>query len=330
MKGTKDIKHSDLWYGWSGKKRFFSNFGRMCEKYLYTVAEYIGVLLITVVATQVRWIFKSDIEIEKKDIIHYSLIILSLFLLGYGRIYKSKDFNNLLLEKQNLEEAAKKARLLSEEVVKGKQNYSDLHSKFLRNWLKASMYALKMDKANYRVTIYAYTDEKKFLYLSRYSKNSIYNELHSIEFVPNKGVISKAWSIGRHIDITHCPVYHSNSDEYTKYIRKNYDYTDEKIAALTMKSCQYVAFTVNDEQGAIAVIVFENDCLIDEKISNQKAGQIISYCEAHNSQLVSYIREGIRCNTLGMKKSYSNTNQVSKAEKEILKALEMNNRGVQG
>lgn len=328
MVEKKDIKYSDLWYGWSGKKRFLSNFGRKCEKALYTVSEYIGVLIITVVATQVRWIFNSDIEIAKTDIIHYSLILLGLVLLAYGRIHKGKDFNNLLLEKQQLEEGAKQARLLSEEVVKGKQNYSDLHSKFLRNWLKASMFALKMDSANYRVTIYAYTEEKKFLYLSRYSKNSLYNELHSIEFSPNQGVISKAWSMGCHIDIKDCPIYHSNHDKYIEYISKTYEYTDEKIASLTMKSCQYVAFTVNDEQGAIAVIVFENDCcFINEKISAQKVSQIISYCETHNSQLVSYIREGIKCNTLGIKKSYANTQQVSKAEKEVLKALQIN-RGV--
>lgn len=324
MSNKNDSEISDLWFGWTGKKRFISNFGRKCEKALYTVSEYVGVLLVTVVATQIRWIFKDDIEITKTDLLHYTLIIIGLFLLGYGRIYKGKDFKNLLIEKEKLEDAAKKARSLSEEIVKAKQNYSELHSKFLRNWLKASMYALKMDTASYRVTIYAYTEEKKFLYLSRYSKNSSYNELHSIEFSPNQGVISKAWNHGTHIDIKDCPIYHSDPTGYIKYIHEVYGYSHEKISSLTMKSCQYVAFTVNDEQGPIAVIVFENDCLIKESISSQKVGQIINYCDTHNSQLVSYIREGIKCNTLGVKKSSSDSKQVSKVEQEILKALGIN------
>lgn len=329
MSDKKDIKYSNLWYGWSGSKRFLSDFGRRCEKALYTVSEYIGVLCITVVATQVRWIFNDNIEITIKDVIHYSIIVIGLILLAYGRIHKDKDFNNLLFEKQKLEDAAKQARLLSEEVVKVKQNYSELHSKFLRNWLKASLFALKMDDANYRVTIYAYTDEKKFLYLSRYSKNSLYNELHSIEFSPNQGVISKAWAMGRHVDIKDCLSYHTNPNEYIEYIKRIYGYTDEKINSLTMKSCQYVAFTVNDEQGAIAVIVFENDCCIpNAKISDQKVSQIMSYCEIHNSQLVSYIREGIRCNTLGMKKSQSDTQKVFDVEKQILKAVQLNRGGI--
>lgn len=120
MSNKNGSEYSNLWFGWSGKKRFFSNFGRKFEKALYTVAEYIGVLFITVAATQIKWIFSSDIEITKTDIITYMVIVLGLILLAYGRIHKGKDFNNLLIEKQRLEDAAQKARLLSEEVVKGK------------------------------------------------------------------------------------------------------------------------------------------------------------------------------------------------------------------
>ena len=343
MPDKKEKKYSDLWYGWTGKKRYISDFARSCERAFYTVSEYIGVLILTLVATQIRWIFGNDFSLDFiknitfKDIIHYSLGLIGLILLGYGRVHKGKDFKNLILEKEALqesvekssttnEELSKKARIFNEELVKSKQNYSDLYSKFLRNWLKASMYALSMDKPNYRVTIYAYTDGK-FLYVSRYSKNTLYNELHSIDFSPNEGVISQAWRLGEHIDINNCPNYQKDKEGYLAYIKDKYGYTDEKINSLTMKSCQYVAFTVNDEGGPIAIIVFENDCKVENRITTQKVTQILSYCSIHNSQIVSYIREGIKCNTLGNKKSTQGQNQVKETEKELLVAFEKKKGG---
>lgn len=317
---TETNKYSELRFGWTGKKRYFSNFGRSCEKGFYTIAEYLGVTILTIVMTQIRWIYKDNILIDftRADVLHYSLVILSLALIGFGRTHKGKDFNNLLLEKQKFEGNDKIVRVLSEENVKAKQEYSDLHSRFLKNWLKASLYALKIDTPSHRVTIYAYTNENNFLYLSRYSQNTSYSALHSISFPINQGVISEAWKVGKHIDIENCPTFKSSPEEYIAYIQKNYNYSPEKINSLTMKSCQYVATTVNDEQGPIAVIVFENDGQTDPRISSQKVTQIMSYCETHNPQLVSYIREGIRCNTLGLKKSETNRTQISKLEMEML------------
>jgi len=322
-------KYSELRFGWTGTKRYLSNFGRKCEKSFYTISEYLGVSILTVVMTQIRWIYKNGVLIDFTwaDFIHYSLVLLSLALIAYGRTHKGKDFNNLLLEKQKLEDSDKKARILSEENVKAKQNYSDLHSRFLRNWLKASLYALKIDNASHRVTIYAYTEENNFLYLSRYSKNTSYNELHSISFPINQGVISEAWRIGKHIDIEGCTPFHSNEAEYIAYIQRTYRYTHEKINSLTMKSCQYVATTVNDEQGPIAVIVFENDGRTEPRMTSQKVTQIMSYCEAHNPQLVSYIREGIKCNTLGIRKSETDRSQVSRVEMEMLNRFQENEGG---
>lgn len=317
---TEKNKYSELRFGWTGTKRYFSNFGRKCEKSFYSIAEYLGVSILTVVMTQIRWIYKDNILIDftQADFIHYALVILSLALIAFGRTHKGKDFNNLLLEKQKFEGSDKIARTLSEENVKAKQDYSDLHSRFLKNWLKASLYALKIDTPSHRVTIYAYTNENNFLYLSRYSQNTSYTALHSISFPINQGVISEAWRVGKHVDIDNCPTFHSDPEEYIAYIQKNYGYTSEKINSLTMKSCQYVATTVNDEQGPIAVIVFENDGRTDQRITSQKVTQIMSYCETHNPQLVSYIREGIRCNTLGLKKNETDRTHISKLEKEML------------
>jgi hypothetical protein len=328
---TEKSKYSTLRFGWTGKKRYLSEFGRKCEKSFYTISEYLGVAILTVVMTQIRWVYKDNIFIDftLADIIHYGLVIFSLMLIAYGRTHKGKDFNNLLLEKEQysndlllekekFKDSDKMVRTLSEENVKAKQEYSDLHSRFLKNWLKASLYALKIDTPSHRVTIYAYTNENNFLYLSRYSQNTSYSELHSISFPINQGVISEAWKVGKHIDIENCPTFKSSPEEYIAYIQKNYNYSPEKINSLTMKSCQYVATTVNDEQGPIAVIVFENDGQTDPRISSQKVTQIMSYCETHNPQLVSYIREGIRCNTLGLKKSETNRTQISKLEMEML------------
>lgn len=311
---------SKIRFGWTGYARYFSNFGRKFEKALYTIAEYIGVFLITIGTTKFRWIIENGklIEITLIDTIPYFLFIVGLCLVSYGRILKSKDFKNIFIEKERYDEVAKTTRILSEEIVNAKQNYSDLHSKFLRNWLKASLYALKLDTPSHRVTIYAYTQDK-FLYLSRYSKHTEYNKLHSISFPLNEGVISKAWSVGKHIDIDDCPIFHNDSTCYINYIIQKYGYSSEKIQSLTMKSCQYVAFSIIDEEGPIAVIVFENDCLTHDRFSSQKVSQMISYCEDHKPQLISYIREGIKCNTLGLRCGFTESEKVSKIEKKLAK-----------
>lgn len=184
-----------------------------------------------------------------------------------------------------------------------------------------------MDTPSHRVTIYAYTNENNFLYLSRYSQNTSYTALHSISFPINQGVISEAWKVGKHVDIENCPAFNSKPEEYIAYIQRNYDYTPEKINSLTMKSCQYVATTVNDEQGPIAVIVFENDGQTDLRITGQKVTQIMSYCETHNAQLVSYIREGIKCNTLGLKKNEADRKHISKLENEMLNQFQKKEGG---
>lgn len=336
---TEKNKYSKLRFGWTGTKRYLSTFGRKCEKSIYTIAELLGGVIITLTMTQIKWIFKDGnlINFSILDYFYYISLFGGLFLFGYGRNNKGRDFQNINFEKKELqstilenknihEENERKLRQLSEEVIQSKQEHSNMLENFIKHWLKASMQALKIDTTSYRVTIYVH-EKGKFLYLSRYSKSTSNSELHSIDFKLNQGVISKAWNNGEHFDIDKCPDYHKFPEQYKEYIHTTYEYSYEKIESLTMKSCQYVAYRIYDETGPKAVIVFENDRRTGEILNSTKAKKITQYCETHNTQLLFYIRVGIKYNTLGMKSRTNDSEQASRIEEKMLATYKSEKRG---
>lgn len=336
---TEKNEYSELRFGWTGTKRYLSNLGRKCEKSIYTIAELLGGVIVSLTMTQIKWIFKDGnlIVFTILDCLYYVFLIGGICLYAYGRSHKGRDFQNIDLEKKELqntilenkttyEDNEKKVRQLSEEVIQSKQQHSDMLENFIKHWLKASMQALKIDTISYRVTIYVH-EKGKFLYLSRYSKSTSNSELHSIDFKLNQGVISKAWNNGEHFDIEKCPDYHKSPEQYKEYMQTTYEYSYEKIESLTMKSCQYVAYRINDETGPKAVIVFENDRRNVEILNSTKAKKITQYCETHNTQLLFYIRVGIKYNTLGMKSCTNDNEQASRIEEKMLATYKSEKRG---
>lgn len=338
-------KYKKIPFGFTGDSQFFINKAIVVSRGVYTFAEYLGALIITGVATTIKspsyysWDFSNHSIIELVCSPYFWGAI-GISLVWFGRSNKSQDFENLTISNENiklsfeelqndyaikgdeakkiLEIEQKKVRKLTEDLTKAKQEHSKLYSNFLQNWLKATMIAMKIDNSKFRVTIFVYSNGS-FFYLSRYSANPLFDDMHSISFEKNKGVISQAWEHGECIDIVACPIYDQNPDKYLQYMKDKYGFDEEKARRLTMKSCQYIAFAIKDQIQPLGVIVFET---IDSKrpITTQKVGVIRDYCAKHQVHLTSYVKEGIRCDTIGMMKAKGDLDSVD-IEEEILKEI---------
>lgn len=334
-------------FGYTGVSNFFPSTGKKISVGLYTFSEYCGALIVTIVATQIKWpsYYEWGVEFTKQGFINflthpYVWGILGLYAVWYGRSNKGADFQNLKEENRTLEsevkdvkankidsenqyqiklnDSDKKVRKLTEDLVKVTQDYSILHSKFLRNWLKLICYAIKSDHNKFRVTIFVYTN-KRFVYLSRYSSNPTFDEMHSISFEKNSGVISKAWELGEWVDLNVPPFNEDASANYYKYMLDTYKFDKNKVDKLTMKSFQYIALSIRDDSVPLGVIVFEN-CDIANKVSAQKVAQIKDICFKHQVQLIAYIKEGIKCDTIGHQKAF-NGKPIDEIELDILESL---------
>ncbi|MFQ2660905.1 hypothetical protein ACK3ZC_17360 [Aeromonas caviae] len=195
----------------------------------------------------------------------------------------SKENNEVTLLNEKINSISEDSTLLQNEL-------SELQVKLVTTWLKGCSRQLNLN-TNCRTTIYYYV-EQHFYVLARHSQNPKLEEIHTQKFSRNHGVISKAWEHKSCIDIEDIPVYSEKPDEYIEYMVKQYGYSEERTKKLTMKSCQYIAFSIVEADKHIGVIVFESDRA--KNWNSQKVTQIKKYCEEYQGYLVDFIRGGIK------------------------------------
>ena len=75
-------------------------------------------------------------------------------------------------------------------------------------------------------------------------------------------------------------------------MEKNYGYDKVKIDTLQMKSCRFIALSINEADTHIGVIVFES--VLSNHFKQQKINQINEYCKEYQSYMCDFIRDGIK------------------------------------
>lgn len=169
---------------------------------------------------------------------------------------------------------------------------AESHDKLVTTWLKGCSRELKLNTHD-RITIYFYFAEHFYL-LARFSENPTFREIHRQKFSKNRGVICEAWQHKTCVDIEDIPPYQDDPDGYRSYMEDQYGYSGERVDALTMKSCQYVATSISEADNPIGVIIFESEK--QGKFKTQKVSQIKKYCIDHQSYMIDFIRNGIKYN----------------------------------
>lgn len=111
--------------------------------------------------------------------------------------------------------------------------------------------------AQERVSLYK-LDMDQFLCIGRYSDNEMYNSKPSRLYSKDEGCISKAWELGK-IQDANLPDPESKLDEWVKYNIDKYNFSDDVLRNIKMKSRSLYCFRLKNIQNEIiAVIVFES------------------------------------------------------------------------
>lgn len=72
----------------------------------------------------------------------------------------------------------------------------------------------------------------------------------------------------------------------------NYGYTREILESINMKSCQYFAIAITEADDNIGVILFESE--IKDNFTQQVKVQIREYCNAYQSHLCRFVKDGLK------------------------------------
>lgn len=222
--------------------------------------------------------------------------VVAMFYGGYG-IYN--DLSNLKLRNEALKKENSKTERYKEKLDSAiedldslRNKLSESHDKLVTTWLKGCCRELNLDTYD-RVTIYFCIGDH-FYVLARHSSNPKFVDIHRQKFSKVRGVISEAWEHNVCVDTENIPSYDKDPDGYRQYMNDKYGYSEEKVEALTMKSCKYVATSILEADNPVGVIIFESEQ--QEKFKKQKVVQIIKYCKAHQSYMTDFIKDGIRYN----------------------------------
>jgi len=201
---------------------------------------------------------------------------------------------NEALKKENSKTEKYKERLSStiEDLESLRNKLSESHDKLVTTWLKGCSRELNLDTYD-RVTIYFCVGDH-FYVLARHSMNPKFGEIHRQKFSKVRGVISEAWEHKVCVDTENIPSYDTDPNGYKQYMHDKYGYSEEKVEALTMKSCKYVATSISEADNPVGVIIFESEQ--QGKFKKQKVAQIMKYCKDHQSYMTDFIRDGIRYN----------------------------------
>ncbi|WP_201527755.1 hypothetical protein [Psychrobacter frigidicola] len=297
-------------FGFASNKEFFCKIGSKIDKGGYLAITSVStlfagilvkLLLDTVINTRLFWLFLL-------------LFIISLLFLVFGIMGGYNDSKKLLEDKKNAEEKLKKLTIkhndLSESLKKEEGNLRKLHENLVESWLKNIDMKIEMNHAE-RVSIY-FSDNNSFYILGRYSKNPKLEKIHTQKFPLNKGVLSRAWEKDECTEFN-CPIYTQDNEEYEDHIHNEYGYDREKILAFTMRSCDYIGFSIKDRGKNIGVIIFESETRsLEEKLDNIK-----DVVNSYNEQIRGLIVDGKNYEHI----LFGNRDVTNSTEMEAIKEL---------
>ncbi|EID0697600.1 hypothetical protein LA277_002722 [Vibrio parahaemolyticus] len=223
--------------------------------------------------------------------------ILFLIVGGTSSHYQQKDLveENENLKKKNItlsstQSEVKKLqgdiqRLLGDGRILKEENYR-LHEKQVETWLKGLCKYIGLDSDS-RVSIY-YVNDGSFKLLARKSPNPLLSKFNPKVYALDKGVISLSWQKGEFKD-DEIPL---GEADYVQYMSDKYNYDEEHLNEIKMKSRFMLGLAIVDADENIGVILFEsinNQAFNDEKIASVK-----KYCQDFQSYLCGFVRDCIR------------------------------------
>ncbi|HDZ8838378.1 TPA: hypothetical protein RUW99_004281 [Aeromonas veronii] len=198
--------------------------------------------------------------------------------------------NNLKNENRGLQEQLSELNSLREKISEYQEdghqlkveNYK-LHEKQVETWLKGICKHIELDYES-RVSIY-YKDGNVFKLLARNSSNPLLKQFRRKDYPIECGVISKAWQYGYYAD-DNIP---EDFDAYIEYMCKKYQYAEEVLYSIQMKSCTILGLAIVDADENIGVILFESK----EQNAFEKGTieAIKKYCSDFQSHLSGFVRD---------------------------------------
>lgn len=316
----------EITFGFTGKSQKIKILATTINHWWYILFALVGSATISISTSFVSdYDFHNKLTSSVQFVDYLKLLFLNpwfYLLAGIGCIiYGSRGtyFDLANLNKQNASlrdenekvyNLKKKIDDISEDSESLQEQLSDRHSKLVITWLKSTSKQLKLNTYD-RVTIYYYIKEHFYL-LARHSQNPKFKQVHRQKFPIKYGVISQAWEHKDCVDTQKCPAFTDDPKGYIQHMDEKYGYNEEKIDKLTMKSCNFIAISINDADSHIGVIVFESEK--KEHFKEQKVMQIKKYCQEYQSYMCDFIRDGIRLD----KSAKVSTYRALNTDKEFL------------
>ena len=200
----------------------------------------------------INWV---DVVIHGDSKLFVWIAIVGFIFLVWGAIGN-------LLDKQELSKRAEKLPALRDKVNDAERNIEELRSnleeknkELARSYVEYLNNKLGLSTED-RVSVYFKHDEHFYL-LTRYSSNPRYNEVNRTKFPYNHGVISKAWENGEYCEAD-CPKYEDEPDNYCSHMDEHYDYGEDKVDSLTMKSHRFYGIGIAKQGKTIGTLLVES------------------------------------------------------------------------
>ncbi|MGI2027314.1 hypothetical protein [Endozoicomonas acroporae] len=317
-------------FGFTGESTFFIKLWKIISKAFYIISATMGSILMALGGAyagsynfHTEWVEVSG-SLDSLLCILFnpvSSLVSGGALLVFGAIGTYLDQSRQQAEITQLREGSKSFAVIKnalnaaqEELQFQKSKTSELHSELVQSWLIGAYKTLQLNNQE-RVTIY-YEHDEEFYLLARHSKNPHFAKIHRQKFPLNQGVISLAWQNDLHLELG-CPSQRL-LEGYIQYMHVNYGYAPEKIKALGMKSCRYLAKAIIDADVHIGVIVFESteETFLE---SDDQRDDIIRYCDSYQGRISKFVRDGFEFNKEICLKRKGNHKPI--IEDELIKEL---------
>ncbi|MCF5891078.1 prominin family protein [Aeromonas veronii] len=198
--------------------------------------------------------------------------------------------DSLKIEKSDLQAQLRELNSLREKISEYQEdghqlkveNYK-LHEKQVETWLKGICKHIELDYES-RVSIY-YKDGNVFKLLARNSSNPLLKQFNRKDYPIECGVLSKAWQYGYYAD-ANIP---EDFDAYIEYMCKKYQYIEEVLYNIKMKSCTMLGLAIVDADENIGVILFESK--EQNAFEEGTIEAIKKYCSDFQSHLSGFVRD---------------------------------------
>lgn len=254
---------------------------------------------------------------------HFGIILGGLFMaLGASSnhlLQGELNTENERLKSRNLkfEQELSEVPLLKQRISKSQEdglqlkveNYK-LHEKQVETWLKGICKHIELDYES-RVSIY-YKDGSVFKLLARNSSNPLLKQFSRKDYPLDLGIVSKAWQYGKYED-KEIP---EDEDAYLEYMQKKYQYSEEILYSIRMKSRTMLGLSIVDADDSIGVILFESK--IKNAFDRDTIDAMERYCKDFQSYLAGFVRD---CKVYEKRARPERTIENAQTHKNILEEL---------